>query len=237
MHTNLWDDPSATCRSNRQRFAHPRTSVRCPCSQTARTPLTTRVAPHTHRSDVQRRTPTEYTHTGVYVHVCCVCVCVCACGARSGVARPHLHTSPMPKMMKDKTMSCQPECNSMLRTMTCDSTAWSRGYGLRLRRSPVGSSVAKASDANESMIRFTHNICKAVGAPGRGDCGSGCRRGHVWVVSCMRQHTCVHGRCHVSVHMVGVMCWCTSVHACFTTRHARTGMQAWHRDSHGPEWR
>lgn len=36
-----------------------------------------------------------------------------------------------------------------------------RPYGFLLSRDSVGGSVARARDANVSMIRFTHNICTA----------------------------------------------------------------------------
>ena len=37
-----------------------------------------------------------------------------------------------------------------------------RPYGFRCNRSSVGGSVARASDANESMMRFTHRSCVPV---------------------------------------------------------------------------
>lgn len=36
-----------------------------------------------------------------------------------------------------------------------------RPYGFLFSSDSVGGSVARASDANVSMIRFTHNICTA----------------------------------------------------------------------------
>jgi hypothetical protein len=49
------------------------------------------------------------------------------CACPSHVCPLPRHTSPMPKMMKESTISCQPECRIMLRTIVCESTAWSRG--------------------------------------------------------------------------------------------------------------
>lgn len=37
-----------------------------------------------------------------------------------------------------------------------------RPYGLRLRRSGVGGSVARANEANVSMTKFTQSICTAL---------------------------------------------------------------------------
>lgn len=45
--------------------------------------------------------------------------------------------------------------------ITRDKSAFVLPYGLRSNSSGVGSSVASAKDANESMIRFTHSICTA----------------------------------------------------------------------------
>lgn len=45
-------------------------------------------------------------------------------------------------------------------------------YGFRSRSDSVGGSVAKASEANVSMIKFTHNICTALR-------GESCRDGAV----------------------------------------------------------
>ena len=42
-----------------------------------------------------------------------------------------------------------------------EMSALFRPYGLRKSRSSVGCSVARANDANVSMIKFTHNICTA----------------------------------------------------------------------------
>ena len=37
------------------------------------------------------------------------------------------HTSPTPKMRAERMSSCHEAWQIMLRTMVCDSTAWSRG--------------------------------------------------------------------------------------------------------------
>lgn len=46
----------------------------------------------------------------------------------------------------------------------------SRPYGFRSSSDSVGGSVARASEANVSMIKFTHNICTALR-------GESCREG------------------------------------------------------------
>ena len=43
-----------------------------------------------------------------------------------------------------------------------DIIGFVRPYGLRLRRSGVGGSVARANEANVSMTKFTQSICTAL---------------------------------------------------------------------------
>lgn len=54
--------------------------------------------------------------------------------------------------------------------MVLEMRGLSRPYGFRSSSDSVGGSVARASEANVSMIKFTHNICTAL----RGEsCGDG----------------------------------------------------------------
>ena len=57
--------------------------------------------------------------------------------------------------------TCHAACRSMFLVMVLESTLRSRGYGILLRSPSFGSSVASAREANESMMRFTHNIFEA----------------------------------------------------------------------------
>jgi len=60
-------------------------------------------------------------------------------------------------------------CPIMFLHMIGDIIAWLRPYGLRFSRSSVGCSVASASDASVSIIRFTHSIWIALN-------GESCRK-------------------------------------------------------------
>ena len=65
--------------------------------------------------------------------------------------------------------------------ITFDRTPRSRGYGLRFSSERFGSSVAKARDAKESMIRFTQSIWMAVS----GDCVSTAEPTHATTMAVM----------------------------------------------------
>lgn len=52
-------------------------------------------------------------------------------------------------------------CPRIFFIIVLDISGFVRPYGFRNKRSGVGISVAKASEARVSIIRFTHNICTA----------------------------------------------------------------------------
>jgi len=67
---------------------------------------------------------------------------------------------PANKMVR-MTMSWYIECPTMFFIIVREMSGLVRPYGLRLSNSSLGNSVANASDARVSIIRFTQSICIA----------------------------------------------------------------------------
>mmetsp|Transcript_51443 Transcript_51443/g.121872 ORF Transcript_51443/g.121872 Transcript_51443/m.121872 type:complete len:462 (-) Transcript_51443:913-2298(-) len=67
------------------------------------------------------------------------------------------HTSPTAKIRKNRMKICHMEWHTSERSIIAERSGWFRGYGRRFSTSGRGSSVASASDANESMIMLTHS--------------------------------------------------------------------------------
>jgi len=67
---------------------------------------------------------------------------------------------PANKMVRI-TMSWYIECPIIFFIIVLEISGFVRPYGLRLSNSSLGNSVAKASDARVSIIRFTQSICIA----------------------------------------------------------------------------
>eukprot|EP01136_Pigoraptor_vietnamica_P010644 Opistho-1_new@48534 len=65
-------------------------------------------------------------------------------------------------MRTNMTVSWYIDWPSIISTMRRERSGLLRPYGLRSSSASVGGSVARASDANESMMRLTHSSCTAV---------------------------------------------------------------------------
>lgn len=60
------------------------------------------------------------------------------------------------KTRTNRTMNWKMACPIIFLIMVREIRGFVRPYGLRVNKSSVGGSVARASEANESIIRFTH---------------------------------------------------------------------------------
>mmetsp|Transcript_11063 Transcript_11063/g.26859 ORF Transcript_11063/g.26859 Transcript_11063/m.26859 type:complete len:338 (-) Transcript_11063:2012-3025(-) len=73
-----------------------------------------------------------------------------------------MQMSPTMKISPPRITNCHAACRTMFLIMVWERTPRSRGYGFRKSSERVGSSVARAREAKESMMRLTHSIWMAV---------------------------------------------------------------------------